>query len=55
MSSDTSSKGPVDPMLEVWKERSFEKSEDKKKNRQQEEKEELETTDYEMSFQEWKA
>jgi hypothetical protein len=54
MSSDTSSKAPVDPIVEVEKEKSFEKPEDKKKNRQQEE-EDLETTDDEMSFQEWKV
>jgi hypothetical protein len=54
MSSDTSSKAQVDPIIEVEK-KSFEKPEDKKKNTQQEEEEDLETTDYEMSFQEWKA
>jgi hypothetical protein len=32
MSSDTSSKAPVDPTVEVDKEKSFEKLEDKKKN-----------------------
>jgi hypothetical protein len=38
MSSDTSSKATVDPIVEVEKEKSFEKSVDKKKNRQHEEK-----------------
>jgi hypothetical protein len=56
MSSDTSSKAPIDPTVEVDKEKSFEKPEDKKKNSQhKEEKDELETTDDELSFQEWKA
>jgi hypothetical protein len=55
MSSDASSKGQADPMVEVQKEKLFEKSEDKKKNRLQEEEGDLETTDDEMSFQEWKA
>jgi hypothetical protein len=50
MSSDASSKGQADPMVEVQKEKSFEKSEDKKKNRLQEEEDDLETTDDEMSF-----
>jgi hypothetical protein len=55
MSSDTSSKAPIDPTVEVDKEKSFEKPEDKKKNSQHEEEDELETTDDEISFQEWKA
>jgi hypothetical protein len=55
MSSDTSSKAPVDPTVEVDKKKSLEKPEDKKKNSQHEEEEELETTNDEMSFQEWKA
>jgi hypothetical protein len=50
MSSDTSSKAPIDPTIEVDKEKSFEKPEDKKKNSQYEEEDELETTDDEMSF-----
>jgi hypothetical protein len=35
MSSDTSCKAQVDPIVEVEKEKMFEKPEDKKKNRQQ--------------------
>jgi hypothetical protein len=42
MSSDTSSKAPVDPTVEVDKEKSFEKPEDEKKNSQHEEEEEEE-------------
>jgi hypothetical protein len=55
MSSDTSSKAPINPTDEVDKEKSSGKPEDKKKNSQHEEEEELETTNDEMSFQEWKA
>jgi hypothetical protein len=52
MLSDASSKGQADPMVEIQKEKPFEKAEDKRKNRLQEEEEELEITDDEMSFQE---
>jgi hypothetical protein len=56
MSSDTSSKAPIDPTDEVDKKKSSGKPEDMNKNGQHEEEEdELETTDDEMSFQEWKA
>jgi hypothetical protein len=55
MSSDTSSKAPINPTDEVDKEKSSGKPEDKKKNSQHEEEEdELEITDDEMSFQECK-
>jgi hypothetical protein len=50
------SKAPINPTDEVDKEKSSGKPEDKKKNSQHEEEEdELEITDDEMSFQEWKA
>jgi hypothetical protein len=56
MSSDTSSKAPIDPIDEVDKEKSLGNPEDKKKNDQHEKEEDkLETTDDEMSFQEWKV
>jgi hypothetical protein len=57
MSSDTSSKAPINLTDEVDKEKSLGKPEDKKKNSQheEEEEEELEIIDDEMSFQEWKA
>jgi hypothetical protein len=56
MSSDTSSKAPINPTDEVDKEKSSGRPEDMKKNSQHEEEEdELETTDNEISFQEWKA
>jgi hypothetical protein len=55
MSSDTSLKALINPTDDVDKEKSFEKPEDKKKNSQHEEEDELLITNDEMSFQEWKA
>jgi hypothetical protein len=56
MSSDASSKAPINPTDEVDKEKSSGRPEDMKKNSQHEEEEdELETTDDEISFQEWKV